>query len=126
MSQKHIVRQLLAAAFVILCFSLIGMMIKADPSYHGDLAETFGVASINELLIMAYLVLVSIPVGYSLSMYFSYTKGHHTNFIRWFWGFFLIAHLVLQILLLNFASPLHWLAALATVFMVVNHFLFLK
>lgn len=126
MSQKQLLRQLLAAGLVILCFSLIGMMIKADPSYHGNLAEALGVASINELLIMAYLTLVSIPVGYSLSMYFSYTKGHYTNFIRWFWGFFLIAHLVLQILLLNPASPLHWLAALATVYLVVNHFLFLK
>lgn len=126
MSQKQLVKQLLVAGFIILCFSLIGLMIKADTSLHRNLAESLGLESLNELIILVYLALVSIPVGYSLSIYFSFIKGIYNPFFRWFWGFFLIAHLVLQILLLNRASSLHWLAALATVYLVVNHFLYVK
>ena len=122
MSQKILVRQLLAAGVIIFSFSLIFLMLKADPSVRGEAdAVAFG-----ELILVLYLVLVSVPVGYGLTIYYCFMKRTYTPFIRWFWGVFLIGHLIVQLLLFYRGSPLHWLAALVSLYLIINHFLYLK
>lgn len=122
MSQKIIVRQILAAGLIILCFSLIFLMLKADPLVRGQA----DIDAFSEQLIAIYLLLVSVPVGYSLTIYYSFIKRSYSTFIRWFWGLLLILHLIGQILLFYPSSPLHWLAALASIYLIINHFVYLK
>lgn len=122
MTQKILVRQLVTAGLIILCFSLIFLMLKADPSVRGE-AEP---AAFGELIIVLYLVVVSIPISYALTIYYSFRKRTFSSFIRWFWGGLLIAHLIVQGLFFFRSSPLHWLAALASIYLLVNHFVYVK
>lgn len=122
MTQKILVRQIVVAGVIILSFSLIFLMLKADPTVRGEADPT----SFSEMILVLYLVMVSVPVGYSLTIYYSFMKRSYTPFIRWFWGFFLIVHLILQILLFYWGSSLHWLATLASLYLIINHFVYLK
>lgn len=122
MTQKILVRQLITAGLIIICFSFIFLMLKADPTVRGDAdAGKFG-----EMIVVLYLVFVSLPIGYALTIYFTYYKRTYSSLIKWFWGFLLIVHLILQFLFFFRSSPLHWLAALASVYLLINHFVYVK